>query len=156
MMSNITCLHFGLFSNIQSQVLNAYIMRRGVWYVKWMFIIQNNLAKQKLFLMCEGKYHLIFDAVLFTGDIILALLSLIMAFKTKKHLPADEKYREYHESAVVNLTSMTTIFLSTASKIVIILFQKNHIYNGILLITALHECVWLYPVSFLLFMPKVR
>ena len=121
-----------------------------------MFIIQNNLANQKIHFICEGKYDLIFDAILFTGDIILVLLSLIMAFKTKKHLPADEKYREYHESAVVNLTSMTTIFLSTASKIVIILFQKNHIYNGILLITALHECVWLYPVSFLLFIPKVR
>ena len=121
-----------------------------------MFIIQYNLAKQKVSLRCEGKYYLIFDAVLFTGDITLALLSLIMAFKTKKHVPADEKYREYNESAVVNLTSITTIFLSSAFKIVIILFQKNHIYNGILLITALHECVWLYPVSFLLFIPKVR
>ena len=98
---------------------------------------------------------MIFDGVLFAGDIVLALLSLILAFKTKKHLPADKKYRKYHESAVVNLTSMIAIFLSSVSKAVIILFQQNHIYNGILLIITLRECVWLYPVSFLLFIPKV-
>ena len=108
-----------------------------------------------MFFTCEGEYYLIFDGVLFAGDIVLAVLSLIMAFKTKKHLPADEKYRKYHESAVVNLTSMTAIFLSSVSKAVIILFQQNHIYSGILLIITLRECLWLYPVSFLLFVPKV-
>ena len=120
------------------------------------FIIQDNLAQQKLFYTCEGKYYLIFDGVLFTIDIVIALLSLILAFKTKKHLPADEKYRKYHESAVINLTSMTAIFLSSVCKAVIILFQQNHIHNGILLIITLRECLWLYPVSFLLFVPKVR
>ena len=39
---------------------------------------------------------------------------------TKKHLPADEKYWKYYESAVVNLTSMIAIFLSSVSKAVII------------------------------------
>ena len=63
---------------------------------------------------------------------ILALLSLILAYKIKKHLPADEKYWKHHESAVVNLTSMITFFLSSAFKIVTILLQQNHIYNGIL------------------------
>ena len=120
------------------------------------FSIQDNLAQQKIFFMCEGKYYFIFDAVLFTGDIVLALLSLILAFKTKKHLPADEKYRKYHESAVVNLTSMTAIFLSSVCEAVILVFQQNHIYSGILLIITLRECLWLYPVSFLLFIPKVR
>ena len=63
---------------------------------------------------------------------ILALLSLILAYKTKKHLPADEKYWKHHESAVVNLTSLITFFLSSAFKIVTILLQQNRTYNGIL------------------------
>ena len=117
--------------------------------------MQDNLAQQKMFFTCEGEHYLIFDGVLFTMDIIIALLSLILAFKTKKHLPADKKYRKYHESAVVNLTSMIAIFLSSVSKAVIILFQQSHIYNGILLIITLRECLWLYPVSFMLFVPKV-
>ena len=108
-----------------------------------------------MFFTCEGEHYLIFDGVIFTGDIVLAVLSLVMAFKTKKHLPTDKKYQKYHESAVVNLTSITAISLSTVSKAVVILFQQNHIHNGILLIITLRECLWLYPVSFLLFVPKV-
>ena len=121
-----------------------------------MDIIQDNLAQQKIYFTCEGEYFFIFDGVLFCGDIVLALLSLILAFKTKKNLPADKKYRKYHESAVINLTTMLAIFLSSISKAVIIVFQLNHIYSGILLIITLRECLWLYPVSFLLFIPKVK
>ena len=109
-----------------------------------------------MFFTCEGKYYLIFDGTLFIGDIILALLSLVLAYKTKKHLPADKKYRKYHESAVINLTATVGIFLSSISKAAIILFQLYHIYNGILLLITFRECLWLYPVSFLLFVPKVR
>ena len=117
--------------------------------------LQDYHAVDKIYYVCEGKYYLIFDAVLFTGDIALGLLSAVLAFQTKKHLPADKKYRKYHESAVINLTTMMATFLSSICEAVVILFQLNNIQNGILLIITLRECLWLYPVSFLLFIPKV-
>ena len=105
--------------------------------------------------MCEGKYYLIFDAIIFTGDIMLGLLSAIMAYKTKKHLPEDKKYRKYHESAVINLTTMMALFLSSICESIVILFPSIHIQNGVLLIITLRECFWLCPVIYLLFVPKV-
>lgn len=105
--------------------------------------------------MCRGKYYLIFSGIIFIGDIVLALLSLVVAFKTKKHLPADKKYRKYHESAVINLTTLMAVILSSICEAVLIIFQLNNIRNGALLIITLRECLWLYPISFLLFIPKV-
>ena len=105
--------------------------------------------------MCKGKYHLIFRATLFFGGVVLGVLSLVVAAKTKKHLPADKKYRKYHESAVINLTTMMAIILSTICEAVLIMFQLNNVHNGVLLVIALRECLWLYPISFLLFIPKV-
>ena len=99
---------------------------------------------------------MIFDAILFTGDIALGLLSVVLAYKTRKHLPEDRRYRKYHESAVINLTMMMALFLSTICEAIIILFLSNDIQNGILLIITLRECCWLYPVIFLLYIPKVK
>ena len=99
---------------------------------------------------------MIFDVILFTGDITLGLLSVVLAYKTKKSLPADRKYRKYHESAVINLTTMMALFLSTICEAIVIVFLSNDTYNGILLIIALRECCWLYPIIFLLFIPKVK
>ena len=86
---------------------------------------------------------------------MLGLLSAVMAYKTKKHLPEDKKYRKYHESAVINLTTMMALFLSTICEGIVILFLSLHIKNGLLLIITLRECFWLYPVIYLLFAPKV-
>ena len=105
--------------------------------------------------MCKGKNYFIFSGIIFVGDIILGVLSLVVAAKTKKHLPADKKYRKYHESAVINLTTMMAIILSTICEAVLIMFQLNNVHNGVLLVIALRECLWLYPISFLLFIPKV-
>ena len=105
--------------------------------------------------MCKGKHQLIFSAIIFIGDIVLGLLSLVVAAKTKKYLPEDKKYRKYHESAVINLTSIMAIILSSVCEAVIVLFQLNNIHNGVLLIITLRECLWLYPLSYLLFVPKV-
>ena len=99
---------------------------------------------------------MIFDAVLFTGDITLGLMSAVLSYKTKKHLPADRKYRKYHETAVVNLTTIMSLFLSTSCEAVVIAFLSSDMHNGILLIITLRECFWLYPVVFVLFAPKVR
>ena len=105
--------------------------------------------------MCKGKHQLIFSAIIFIGDVVLGLLSLVVAAKTKKYLPEDKKYRKYHESAVINLTSIMAIILSSVCEAVIILFQLKDIHNGVLLIITLRECLWLYPLSYLLFVPKV-
>lgn len=105
--------------------------------------------------MCKGKHQLIFSAIIFIGDVVLGLLSLVVAAKTKKYLPEDKKYRKYHESAVINLTSIMAIILSSVCEAVIILFQLNDIHSGVLLIITLRECLWLYPLSYLLFVPKV-
>ena len=98
---------------------------------------------------------MIFDVVLLIYDIILGLLNAFIAYQTKKHLPVDEKYRKYHESAVINLTTMMAIILSSFSKLIVIFLQRNN-QDGILLVITLQECFWLCPVIFLLFMPKVR
>ena len=98
---------------------------------------------------------MIFEGLLFTGDMIFGVLNAVVAFQTKKHLPVDKKYRKYHESAVINLTTMMTIFLSSICEVIIVLFQENS-KDGILLLITLRECLWLYPMSFLLFVPKVR
>ena len=105
--------------------------------------------------MCKGKHFLIFSGTIFIGDIVLGLFSLVVAFKTKKHLPADRKYSKYHESAVINLTTMMAIILSSICEAILIIFQLNNIRNGTLLIVTLRECLWLYPISLLLFIPKV-
>lgn len=104
---------------------------------------------------CKGKYFFVFSGIILIEQIILGLLSLIAAFKTKKHLPTERKYRKYHESAVINLTTMMALFLSTICEAILILFQLNNIHNGRLLIVTLRECLWLYPMSILLFVPKV-
>jgi len=109
-----------------------------------------------MFFKCEGEYHLIFDAVLFIDNVILALLNALITFQTKKHLPLDKMYRKYHESAVINLTTMMAISLSFVCEVIAILFVSNNIQNGTLLIITLRECFWLYPVIFLLFIPKVK
>lgn len=108
-----------------------------------------------MFFECEGDHYLKFNAAIAIIDIILALLNVVLAFRTKKHLPTEKKYRRYHESAVINLTTMMALFLSTICKVILILFRINNIQDGILLIVVLGECVWLYPVIFLLFTPKV-
>ena len=97
-----------------------------------------------------------FEAVLLTYDTILAVLNAFIAFQTKKHLPLDKKYQRYHESAVINLTTMMAIILSSICKVFAIVLQTSNVQDGILLLVTLQEYFWLYPTIFLLFMPKVR
>lgn len=117
---------------------------------------QDNPGQNKIFFRCEGEHYLIFDIVLLVGDIILGLLNAFIAFQTKRHLPADKTYRKYHESAVINLTTMMAIILSSISKIIVTMLQAMQYQDGILLLITLHVCFWSYPAIFLLFIPKVR
>lgn len=117
--------------------------------------LQDNLGQEKIFYSCKGEYYLIFNTVLFLDNITLGLVSIKLAFDIKKRLNMDQEYSQYNESAVINLTTIIAIILSTICEAVLILFQLNNIHSGILLIIALRECLWLYPMSFLLFVPKV-
>lgn len=98
---------------------------------------------------------MIFNGLLFIGDIVLALVSVVLTLEIKKRLAMDTEYSSYNESAVINLTTMIAIILSSLCEVVLILFHLNDIHSGILLIITLRECLWLYPMSFLLFIPKV-
>ena len=118
-------------------------------------ILQESLTKEKIFYLCKGEHDLIFNSLLFAGDIVLGLFSVVLTFEIRKRLALDSEYGNYNESAVINLTTMIAIILSSISEAVLILFQLNNIHNGVLLIITVRECLWLYPMSFLLFAPKV-
>ena len=78
-----------------------------------------------------------------------------MAYQTQRHSPEQNKYRKYHESAVINLTTILAILLSSVCQAVLILLQLNRVQEGTLLIIALRDCLWMYPMIYLLFVPKV-
>ena len=86
----------------------------------------------------------------------MALVSVILAFQTQKHSPKQDKYRKYHESAVINLTTIFALLLSSICQVVLIIFWLNNIQEGLLLIVTLRDSVWMYPMIYLLFAPKVR
>ena len=81
--------------------------------------------------------------------------TILVAYQTQKHIPKVKKYRKYHESAVINLTTILAILLSSACQAVLVILQLNNIQEGILLIITLRDCLWMYPMIYLLFAPKV-
>ena len=105
--------------------------------------------------MCQGKHYLVFDTVLILIRAVLGIFSLKIAYETKKHLPTEEKYRKYYESAVINLSTIVAIIPSSICEVVVLVFQLSNIQTGLLLVIALRECLWMYALSYLLFIPKV-
>ena len=100
-------------------------------------------------------HEFIFSALVYAEEGILALVSILVAYQTQKHSPKQDKYRKYHESAVINLTTIFAILLSSVCQAILIIFQLNNIQEGILLIVTLRDCLWMYPMIYLLFAPKV-
>ena len=86
---------------------------------------------------------------------LLVFLTILLAYETKKHIPKFKKYHKYYESAVINLTTILAILLSSVCQVVLIIFQLNRINDGVLLIVTLRDCLWMYPMIYLLFIPKV-
>ena len=123
--------------------------------VMYIFFLQNNLAEEEITFTCQGNYYLLFDTVLILIRAVLGIFSLIIAFETKKHLPTEKKYRKYYESAVINLSTIVAIIPSSICEVVVLAFQLSNIQNGLLLVICLRECLWMYAMSFLLFVPKV-
>ena len=78
-----------------------------------------------------------------------------MAYQAQRHSPEQNKYRKYHESAVINLTTILAVLLSSVCQAVLIILQFNRVQEGVLLIITLRDCLWMYPMIYLLFSPKV-
>ena len=78
-----------------------------------------------------------------------------MAYETQRHIPKLKKYHNYYESAVINLTTMMAILLSSVCQAILIIFQLNRVQDGVLLVVTLRDCLWMYPMVYLLFVPKV-
>ena len=117
--------------------------------------VQDNLAQEEITYICKAKHHLIFDLVLIVIRTVLGIFSLTITFQIKKYLPTERRYRKYHESAVINLSTIMVIIPLSICELIVFLFQLNNIQTGLLLIITLRECLWMYPMSYLLFVPKV-
>ena len=96
-----------------------------------------------------------FSAFAYTEDGILALFTILVAYQTRRHSPKQSKYYKYSESAVINLTTALVILLSSVCQAVLIIFRLNKVQEGVLLVTTLRDCLWMYPMIYLLFAPKV-
>jgi len=83
------------------------------------------------------------------------VVSVIVAYQTQKHVPKFGTYHKYHESAVINLTTILAVLLSTVCQVVVAIFRINQIQEGVLLVITLRDCLWMFPMIYLLFIPKV-
>ena len=86
---------------------------------------------------------------------MLALFSILVAYQTQRNSPVQSKYRKYHESAVINLTTALAVLLSSVCQAILIIFRLNKVQEGVLLVTTLRDSLWMYPMIYLLFAPKV-
>jgi len=81
---------------------------------------------------------------------------MLVAYETQKHLPKYNKLHKYHESAVINLTTILAILLSTICEAILVIFILNEQKEGVLLVITLRDCLWMFPMIYLLFIPKVN
>ena len=95
-----------------------------------------------------------FDSVQSFGRNILLCTGVFLAYQTKKYFPKDRKYEKYHKSAAMKLITMLAILPSTLCEVIVIILEVNSAQVD-LLVMALREWLWLYPITFLLFAPKV-
>jgi len=118
-------------------------------------LLQNDLSTEEIYFECSGAHEFIFLALVYAEDGILALFSIMIAYEAQKHSPKQNKYRKYHESAVINLTTIFAVLLSSVCQTILIIFKLNEIQDGVLLVVTLRDCLWMYPMIYLLFVPKV-
>ena len=117
--------------------------------------LQDDFSIEEIYSECKGPHEFIFLALAYTEDGILALFSILVAYQIRKHSPEQKKYRKYDESVVTDLTTILAILLSSICEMIVIIFQLNRVQDGVLLIITLRDCLWMYPIIYLLFIPKV-
>jgi len=104
---------------------------------------------------CRGEHEFTFLPIYYAKSVLLAVVSVLVAFQTQKHVPKYGKYHKYHESAVINLTTILAVVLSSVCRIIVIIFRINQIQEGVLLVITLRDSLWMFPMIYLLFIPKV-
>ena len=78
-----------------------------------------------------------------------------MKHRSMLPIPKCNKSYKYHESAVINLTTILAVLLSSLCQVVVIIFHVNEQQEGVLLVITLCDCLWMFPMIYLLFIPKV-
>ena len=100
-------------------------------------------------------HEFVFSALSYAENAILAIVSVLVAYSTQRHIPKHDELNKYHESAVINLTTILAVLLSSVCQAVLIIFRLNRLHEGVLLIITLRDCLWMYPMIYLLFALKV-
>ena len=119
-------------------------------------MLQNTFSTKEIYFHCDGKHNYVFLAISKIYQGLLIFLTILVAYETQKHIPKQTKYQKYHESAVINLTTILAILLSSVCQAVLIILQLNRVNDGALLVVTLRDCLWMYPMLYLLFAPKVN
>ena len=131
-----------------------YVLYR--WYTCIECILsQNDLSTAEIYSECSGSHKFIFLGLAYAMGIILGIFSMVLAYETQKNLPQWNDLHKYRESAVINLTTMLAILLSSVCQAVYIIFRLSKLKDGALLVVTLQNCLWMYPIIYLLFVPKV-
>ena len=126
-----------------------------VHYTYWMYFSQNDLSTAEIYSECTGSHEFIFLGLAYTMGILLGIFSMALAYETQKNLPQWNDLHKYRESAVINLTTMFAILLSSVCQAVFVILRLSKLKDGTLLVVTLHNCLWMYPIIYLLFVPKV-
>jgi len=101
---------------------------------------------------CQGDHDVIFLGLCFTEYGLLVLFSILVAYQTQKHIGIHHKHLE---SAVINLSTILAVVLSSFCQIAVFILEMNRQEEGQLLMITLRDCVWMFPMIYLLFIPKV-
>ena len=120
-----------------------------------MYLLQNDFSVEEIYSECNGSHELILLGIIHVEYGILAIFAVIMAYETQRNLPKDGNLHNYHESAVINLTTILAVLASFVCQAALIILQLNKVRDGILLVITLRDCLWMYPIIYLLFVPKV-
>lgn len=109
---------------------------------------------QELYSECSGDHEYVFLGIYYLENGLLALFSILVAYETQRNIGGH--FRKHHESAVINLTTILAVLLSSICQTVVIIFRISQIQEGVLLVIALRDCLWMFPMIYLLFIPKVH
>ncbi|XP_065916318.1 gamma-aminobutyric acid type B receptor subunit 1-like isoform X2 [Dysidea avara] len=115
-------------------------------------INEDDFSTEELYSECRGDNEFVFLGIYYAENGLIALFSILVAYETQKNLG---NYHKYHESAVINLTTILAVLLSSICQVVVIIFRINQIQEGVLLVITLRDCLWMFPMIYLLFIPKV-
>ncbi|XP_065916307.1 gamma-aminobutyric acid type B receptor subunit 2-like isoform X2 [Dysidea avara] len=115
-------------------------------------INEDDLMTVEIYEDCSGDHEFIFLGVCYIEYVLLALFSILVAYQTQKNIGV---YYKHLESAVINLTTILAVLLSSICQVVVIILRINQIQEGVLLVITLRDCLWMFPMIYLLFIPKV-